>query len=132
MTPYPIEVGPTIRLPPLLDKVAHDIARMPMALHFRGEPGLPKWEGRRRVCFDALDPAVPWWDLEIFRRLWLQNRMPRLDGYTGPNVRLGDYYVRELERIGTEHRQVVRFEVVGTGRVETLPRSRFDRQARAA
>lgn len=57
---------------------------------------------------------------------------PRPMRYTGPNVRLGDYYVRELERIGTEHRQVVRFEVVGTGRVETLPRSRFDRQARAA
>jgi hypothetical protein len=52
-------------------------------------------------------------------------------GYTGEHVRLGDYYVREIERVGTEHRQVVRYEVVGTGRVESMPRSRFDRQARA-
>jgi hypothetical protein len=53
-------------------------------------------------------------------------------GYTGPNRKLGDYYVREIERVGTEHRQVVRYEVVGTGRVEQMPRSRFERQARAA
>jgi hypothetical protein len=51
--------------------------------------------------------------------------------YTGPNRKLGDYYVREVERVGTEHRQVVRYEVVGTGRIEQMPRSRWDRQARA-
>jgi hypothetical protein len=50
--------------------------------------------------------------------------------YTGPNRKLGDYYIREIERLGSEHRQVVRFEIVGTGRIEQMPRSRFDRQAR--
>lgn len=53
-------------------------------------------------------------------------------GYTGPNVKLGDYYVREVERVGSEHRQVVRYEVVGVGRIEQTPRSRWERQARAA
>lgn len=58
---------------------------------------------------------------------------PRPAGmYTGQHLKLGDYYVREIERIGTQHRQVVRFEIVGTGRVEQMPRSRFERQARAA
>ena len=56
----------------------------------------------------------------------------RFGEYTGQNVKLGDYYVREVERIGGEHRQVVRYEIVGTGRVEQVPRSRFERMARPA
>lgn len=51
--------------------------------------------------------------------------------YRGANRKLGDYYIREIERVGTDRRQVVRYEVVGTGRVETMPRSRFEKQARA-
>lgn len=96
-------------------------------IHFRGEPDLPRWEGRCKVRFDAVRPFAPAYELEA---IWLAEHMAA--GYSGDHVRLSDYYVREIERIGTEHRQVVRFEVVGTGRVESMPRSRFDRQARAA
>jgi hypothetical protein len=49
-----------------------------------------------------------------------------------PTMKLGDYYVRELERVGTDRRQSVRYLVVGTGRVEQIPRSRWEKQVRPA
>lgn len=69
---------------------------------------------------------------DVFCRLWVKNRMPYMRGYTGPNVLLGDYYVRELERKGTERRQVVVYEIIGTGRTGQLARTRWERQVRPA
>jgi hypothetical protein len=92
---------------------ATDIMRDAMNAMARSEFGLAAWVRKSESL----------WEL----RNW---RGPK--GYTGENVRLGDYYVREVERVGTEHRQVVRYEVVGTGRVEQMSRSRFERQAKPA
>jgi hypothetical protein len=92
---------------------AADIARDAFAVMERSSLGLAAWVSRSEAL----------WEL----RNW---RGPK--GYSGDNLRLGDYYVRELERIGTEHRQVVRYEVVGTGRIEQMSRSRFERQAKPA
>lgn len=123
-----LEVGRTVR-PPLFDRFLDDIARMPMAVHFRGEPGLPKWEGRCKVHFDPMGNLVRHPHCPLAREEALRELRR---SYNGPNKRLGDYYVREVERTGTERRQVVHFEVVGTGRIEKMPRSRFDRQVRPA
>lgn len=123
MTPYPIEIGPEVRY------WADQIARTPLIVHFRGEPDIPKWQGRCKVHFDPMDALVRSPRCPLVR----EDAIRELDrDYTGPNQRLGDYYVRELARIGTEHRQVVRYLVVGTGRIEQMPRSRFDKMVRPA
>lgn len=102
----------------------------------RSEPDIPKWEGRCRVDFGQFmnrykDLALT--AAQIERRLEeSEMAFHRVCGYTGENQKLGDYYVREIERIGTERRQVVVYEVVGTGRVERLARTKFERQVRAA
>jgi hypothetical protein len=91
-----------------------------------------------QLVSDSREPAGDWMRRTIVFRCGIcgalveeQRYEPREPGtYTGPNKKLGDYYVREVERVGTEHRQVVRFEVVGTGRVEQMPRSRYDRMVR--
>lgn len=69
---------------------------------------------------------------DAVRRAQIQLFSHRATGYSGENLVLGDYYVREVERIGTERRQVVVYEVVGTGRVERLARTKFERQVRPA
>lgn len=55
-----------------------------------------------------------------------------MTAYTGLNLRLGDYFVREVRRSGTERRQTVHFEIVGTGRTEQMSRYEFERRARPA
>jgi hypothetical protein len=51
--------------------------------------------------------------------------------YTGPNVKLGDYFVREIKRTGRQRRSVY-LEIVGTGRKVRIGRREFERKARAA
>ncbi|HEY9096433.1 MAG TPA: hypothetical protein VIN35_11860 [Hydrogenophaga sp.] len=103
---------------------------------FRGDPELPRWEERCKVDFGQFlmrsESLAVSHDQLNWRVEEIEMRWQRMRGYSGQHQRLGDYYVREVERTGTEHRQVVHFEVVGTGRIEKMPRSRFDRQVRPA
>jgi hypothetical protein len=48
-------------------------------------------------------------------------------GYTGPNILLRGYYVREVKRSGTE-RHSVYLEIVGTGRTLRIGRKAFERE----
>lgn len=51
--------------------------------------------------------------------------------YTGPNRRMGDWYVREVHRTGKQ-RQRVHYVVPGTHLKGVLPRHLWDRRTRPA
>lgn len=67
-----------------------------------------------------------------YRRAQLDDAITERIEHRKPTVRLDDYYVRPLRTEGTDRRGVVVYEVIGTGRVERMPRSRFERKARPA
>lgn len=51
--------------------------------------------------------------------------------YTGPNRRMGDWYVREVKRTGVK-RQRVYYAVPGTNRAGRMPRWLWDRRTTPA